>query len=75
MHREKFLIQLKEALSNKNEVKKVKIKYKNGETIKIIFYNNDNDDDNKENDKYRDEEDIIEKETLLYGALLEIDKG
>lgn len=45
MHRQEFLKQLSDALTNDKDVKKVKITYKNGEALKIDFDDDDDVDD------------------------------
>ena len=59
MHKEEFLRQLLDALTNDKDVEKVKVTYKNGEAIEIDF---DDEDDEDEDDWEDDEDDDWEED-------------
>jgi len=53
MHKDEFLKQVVDALTNNLDVSKVKVTYTNGEVMKIVFdevEDDDNDDEEEEED-------------------------
>ena len=59
MGKEELLKEVYEALANENEIKKVKVKYQNGDVINFDFEEaeEDEEDDDEEDDDEEDEED------------------
>lgn len=70
MHKEEFLKQLLDSLRNDKDVKKVKVTYKNGESMKLDFDNDDDydddyyyDDDDYADDDNEDDNEVVKGET------------
>lgn len=68
MHKDEFLRQVVDALTNNIDIEKVKITYTNGEVMKIAFDeidgddNDDEDEDDDDEDEDEDEDDEEETE-------------
>ncbi|MGI6451075.1 MAG: hypothetical protein ACOX3R_12670 [Desulfitobacteriia bacterium] len=57
MHKEEFLRQVVDALTNNLDVAKVKITYTNGEVMKVDFDEIEDNDDDDDDDDDEDEDD------------------
>jgi cobalamin biosynthesis protein CobT len=62
MHKEVLLKQLYDALANGDEIEKVKVKFKNGEEMKLVFDAEEDEEDEDEEEDEEDEEDEDEEE-------------
>ena len=62
MHKEVLLKQLYDALANGDEIEKVKVKFKNGEEMKLVFDAEEDEEDEDEEEDEEDEEDEDDEE-------------
>ena len=62
MHKEELLKQLYDALADGEDIEKVKVKFKNGEEMKLAFDADDEEEDDDEEEEKEDEEDEEDEE-------------